>query len=215
MHYLQLAVEQHSVEAYFRLGNCFLLGRGITKSRIDAISMYRYAAAADHVCARIKLAFLLTAESPMTSVVVDEVLELWTTIVQSLQPYALANRPTLAIILPIPGVALTCTAPFVCRLHFVNIATSTVFTDSYEIVVDLEFVFTAAPVLMAGFTLARLAQILHNVPIPPQFTEMVHFVHDPSSTGECNYEGFVYTETCEATLQVAYRAIETVLADIV
>jgi len=140
--------------------------------------------------------------------VVDEVLELWTLIVQSLQPHALANRPTLAIILPSADDVPTCSAPFSCRLHFLDIASFTLTSDFIEIVADLQFVITAAPVFEAGLTFVRLAQLQHNVPVPPHYAEMIQFLLDPSSTGECNYEGFAYTETCEATLQEAYRAIE-------
>eukprot|EP01032_Pedospumella_encystans_P012396 gene12396-14346_t len=204
--YLQLAVAQHNREAFYRLGNC------LQRSLTDALSMYRQVAA-HHDCARIKLAFLLTAKPHVEQAVVDEVLDLWTLIVQSLQPHAIANRPTLAIILPSADVVPTCSAPFSCRLHFLDIARFTLTPDFIEIVADLQFVITAAPVLEAGFTFLRLAQLLHNVPFPPHLTEMIHFLLDPSSTGECNYEGFTYTETCEATLQEAYQAIEARLAD--
>ena len=75
-----------------------------------------------------KIAFLLTAEPHVAQAVVDEVLELWTLIVQSLQPHALANRPTLAIILPSAGIVPSCSAPL-------NIAPLT--PDFIEIVADL------------------------------------------------------------------------------
>ena len=212
--YFKLAAEQNDVDGLYRIGQCLMHGRGVTKDTNAAIKYLERAAALEHACARIDLAFCLVCRQG-TEISVSKARSTLGTIYSNLACIAqLVGLPTLAIIVPrwkavdVSGYAMH-EASSDYRLYFLDNTTKKVIEDKhYDINASRQWLMDAAPVLKAGLLCLYLSgnsHLLPNVDLAMNvLQELPRNVYTPSLEVCCAGDS-------DAILRHAYQEIRSVV----